>query len=130
MTDLFCPLSAVETSNALQTSWDFLQKGGIFMIPLGITSIVGMTAILYKFLALARNRVIERHPGTTFIGLHVGNRSEDLGEVSSLLDRYPNFHVEIGARLGELGRQPRRSRRFFEEYPDRIMFGRLEEIAR
>jgi biopolymer transport protein ExbB len=58
MTDLFCPLSAVETSNALQTSWDFLQKGGIFMIPLGITSIVGMTAILYKFLALARNRVI------------------------------------------------------------------------
>jgi predicted TIM-barrel fold metal-dependent hydrolase len=71
----------------------------------------------------ARNRVIERHPGTTFIGLHVGNRSEDLGEVSSLLDRYPNFNVEIGARLGELGRQPRRSRRFFEEYPDRIMFG-------
>jgi len=74
-------------------------------------------------LLAARNRVIERHPGTTFIGLHVGNRSEDLGEVSSWLDRYPNFHVEIGARLGELGRQPRRSRRFFEEYPDRIMFG-------
>jgi len=71
----------------------------------------------------ARNRVIERHPGTTFVGLHVGNRSEDLGEVSSWLDRYPNFHVEIGARLGELGRQPRRSRRFFEAYPDRIMFG-------
>lgn len=74
-------------------------------------------------LLAARNRVIERHPGTTFIGLHVGNRSEDLGEVSSWLDRYPNFHVEIGARLGELGRQPRRSRRFFEEYADRILFG-------
>jgi hypothetical protein len=74
-------------------------------------------------LLAARNRVIERHPGTTFIGLHVGNRPEDLGEVSSLLDRYPNFHVEIGARLGELGRQPRRSRRFFDEHPDRIMFG-------
>ena len=74
-------------------------------------------------LLAARNRVIERHPGTTFIGLHVGNKSEDLGEVSSWLDRYPNLHVEIGARLGELGRQPRRSRRFFEEYPDRIMFG-------
>jgi hypothetical protein len=71
----------------------------------------------------ARNRVIERHPRTTFIGLHVGNRSENLGEVSSWLDRYPNLYVEIGARLGELGRQPRRSRRFFEEYPDRIMFG-------
>jgi predicted TIM-barrel fold metal-dependent hydrolase len=71
----------------------------------------------------ARNRVIERHPGTTFIGLHVANHPEDLGEVSAWLDRYPNLHVEIGARLGELGRQPRRSRRFFEEYPGRIMFG-------
>jgi predicted TIM-barrel fold metal-dependent hydrolase len=74
-------------------------------------------------LLAARNRVIERHPGTTFVGLHVGNRSENLDEVSSWLERYPNFNVEIGARLGELGRQPRRSRRFFEEYPDRIMFG-------
>jgi len=71
----------------------------------------------------ARNRVIEKHPNTTFVGLHVGNHSEDLDDVSSCLERYPNFNVEIGARLGELGRQPRRSRRFFEEYPDRIMFG-------
>jgi predicted TIM-barrel fold metal-dependent hydrolase len=71
----------------------------------------------------ARNRVIEKHPNTTFIGLHVGNRSENLDEVSACLDRYPNFNVEIGARLGELGRQPRRSRKFFEDYQDRIMYG-------
>ena len=31
--------------------------------------------------------------------------------------------VEIGARIGELGRQPRRAKRFFEEYQDRILFG-------
>ena len=31
--------------------------------------------------------------------------------------------VEIGARIGELGRQPRRSKRFFEGYQDRILFG-------
>jgi predicted TIM-barrel fold metal-dependent hydrolase len=74
-------------------------------------------------LLAARDRVIERHPSTTFIGLHVGNHSEDLDDVSSCLERYPNFNVEIGARLGELGRQPRRSRRFFEEYQDRVMFG-------
>lgn len=52
------PLAEIATSGALQTAWAFLQKGGLFMIPLGITSIAGMTAILYKFLALARNRVI------------------------------------------------------------------------
>ena len=55
--------------------------------------------------------------------MHVGNRSEDLDYVSSCLDRYPNMHVELGARIGELGRQPRRAKRFFDEYQDRILFG-------
>jgi predicted TIM-barrel fold metal-dependent hydrolase len=71
----------------------------------------------------ARNRVIERHARTTFVGLHVANHPENLDEVSSWLERYPNLRVEIGARLGELGRQPRRARKFFEDYQDRIMFG-------
>jgi predicted TIM-barrel fold metal-dependent hydrolase len=31
--------------------------------------------------------------------------------------------VEMGARIGELGRQPRTSRKFFEKYQDRILFG-------
>ncbi len=74
-------------------------------------------------LLAARNRVIERHPRTTFVGLHVANHPENLDDVSSWLAKYPNLHVEIGARLGELGRQPRRARKFFEDYQDRIMFG-------
>jgi predicted TIM-barrel fold metal-dependent hydrolase len=71
----------------------------------------------------ARNRVFARHPRTRFVALHVGNRSEDLDYVASCLDRYPNMHVEIGARIGELGRQPRAARRFFDRYQDRILFG-------
>jgi predicted TIM-barrel fold metal-dependent hydrolase len=71
----------------------------------------------------ARNRVLARHPKTTFVTLHVGNKAEDLGYVSECLDRYRNMHVEIGARVGELGRQPRASRRFFDRYQDRILFG-------
>jgi predicted TIM-barrel fold metal-dependent hydrolase len=71
----------------------------------------------------ARNRVFERHPKTTFVALHVGHNAEDLGYVSECLDRFPNMHVEIGARVGELGRQPRASRRFFDRYQDRILFG-------
>ncbi len=70
----------------------------------------------------ARNRVIARHPRTQFVCLHVSN-SENLPWVSECMDRYPNMHVEIGARIGELGRQPRTARRFFEKYQDRIMFG-------
>ncbi len=71
----------------------------------------------------ARNRVFARHPKTTFVALHVGHNAEDLGYVSECLDRYPNMQVEIGARVGELGRQPRTARRFFDRFQDRIMFG-------
>src|SRR3954453_17506646 len=71
----------------------------------------------------ARNRMIARHPKTQFIVLHVGNYAEDLANVSSMLDRFRNTHVEIGARIGELGRQPRTSRAFFDRYQDRILFG-------
>ncbi len=71
----------------------------------------------------ARNRVYERHPRTQFITLHVGNDAENLAYVSECMDRFANMHVELGARVGELGRQPRTARRFFDKYQDRIMFG-------
>ncbi|MGB6742767.1 MAG: amidohydrolase family protein [Terracidiphilus sp.] len=71
----------------------------------------------------ARNRMIARHPKTHFIVLHVGNFAENLDNVSQNLDRFPNMHVDIAARIGELGRQPRAARAFFEKYQDRILFG-------
>ena len=71
----------------------------------------------------ARNRMFARHPKTQFIALHVGNFSENLANVSENLDRFPNISVDIAARIGELGRQPRTSRRFFDKYQDRILFG-------
>ena len=71
----------------------------------------------------ARNRVIARHPKTQFLVLHVGNFAEDLENVSENLDRFPNMSVDIAARIGELGRQPRTARRFFDRYQDRILFG-------
>ncbi len=71
----------------------------------------------------ARDRVFARHPKTTFVALHVGHWAENLPAVGAMLDRFPNVHIEIGARIGELGRQPRQSRRFFDKYQDRIMFG-------
>ena len=71
----------------------------------------------------ARNRVFARHPKTQFIVLHVGNFSENLANVSDNLDRFPNMTVDTAARVGELGRQPRTSRRFFDRYQDRILFG-------
>ena len=68
-------------------------------------------------------RLVGRHPATTFVGAHVGCAAEDLGLVSRMLDTHPNLFVDIAARLGELGRQPYTSRAFFVRHADRILFG-------
>jgi len=70
----------------------------------------------------ARRAVMRRHPRTQFVCLHVAD-AEDLPYVSECMDSHPNMHVDIAARIGELGRQPRMARRFFDRYQDRIVFG-------
>jgi predicted TIM-barrel fold metal-dependent hydrolase len=67
--------------------------------------------------------LVARHPQTTFIGAHVGCYAENLGWVGALLERCPNFNVDISARIGELGRQPYTARRFFLKFAGRILFG-------
>ncbi len=71
-----------------------------------------------------RNRRFARHPGTNFIAAHMGWHANDLGRLGRLLDRMPNVYVETGAILYELGRQPWTAREFFENYQDRILFGK------
>jgi biopolymer transport protein ExbB len=58
MPDSLNLISALSISQAIHGTWSFLLKGGVFMIPLGITSIAGMTAVLYKALSLTRSRII------------------------------------------------------------------------
>ena len=43
--------------------------------------------------------------------------AENLALVGERLDKLPNMHVEIGARIGELGRQPRASRQVLRQVP-------------
>ncbi len=52
---MHCPLALTDS---FKTSWEFLIRGGVFMIPLGITAFVGIAAILFKFLSLSRGRVV------------------------------------------------------------------------
>ncbi|NLC58296.1 MAG: amidohydrolase [Armatimonadetes bacterium] len=69
-----------------------------------------------------RDRVIARHPETTFFLPHVANNPEDLESVSRLLDRYPNVVIDFSARIDELGRQPYSARDFLIAYQDRVLF--------
>ena len=70
----------------------------------------------------ARRNVMRRHPRTQFVCLHTAN-AEDLAYVSECLDAHPNMFVDIAARIGELGRQPRAARKFIDRYQDRVVFG-------
>lgn len=67
--------------------------------------------------------LVKRHPGTTFIGAHIGCYAENLHWVGEMLEACPNYFIDISARLGELGRQPYAARRFLIQYQDRVLFG-------
>ena len=79
----------------------------------------------YSFAELmqAQQNVLRDNPDTTFILAHVGSNAEHLGFVASCLERFPNMVVDIAARIDELGRQYHTTRRFFERFADRILFG-------
>jgi len=70
-----------------------------------------------------RDRVIARHPKTTFVAAHLAESGENLAYVSNLLENNPNLYLDISARTPELGRQPYTARRFMLQHADRIIFG-------
>jgi predicted TIM-barrel fold metal-dependent hydrolase len=74
-------------------------------------------------LLAALERVIARHPETTFVCVHMGNDAEDLDWVDAQLDAHPNMRVDIAARVPEFGRQdPEKVRAFFVKHAERIFF--------
>lgn len=74
-------------------------------------------------LLAALDRVIGRHPKTTFVAVHFANNAEDLGWVEHALDEHPNLHADLAARIPELGRHdPEKVRHLFTKHADRILF--------
>ena len=69
-------------------------------------------------------QLFKKHPKTTFINAHFGWYANDLETLSKQLADLTNVYVEFGAVINELGRQPKTAKRFFEDYQDRILFGK------
>lgn len=77
----------------------------------------------WKELLEALNRVIARHPKTTFVCLHFANNAEEPEWVDASLSRYPNMMADLAARIPEIGRHdPDKIRRLFVKHQDRIVF--------
>ncbi len=74
-------------------------------------------------LLAALDRVIARHPKTTFVCVHFANNAEDLAWVNEKLSEHPNMFADLAARIPEIGRHdPAKVRALFEKYADRILF--------
>lgn len=86
-------------------------------------NLYGKDVLSYEELLARRDRLLERHPRTTFILCHFSNQGNDLAALARVLDRFPNLYVDLSARDYEIGRQPRYARRFLEFYNDRVLFG-------
>ncbi len=71
-----------------------------------------------------RDRLLAKHPKTTFILAHLGWHANDLARLGRMFDKMPNVYGEVGAVLYDLGRQPRTAHDFFGKYQDRILFGK------
>ncbi len=80
--------------------------------------------ISFDSLMKEQHAVFRKHPKTTFINAHMGWFPNDLRKLDSLMTVFPNMYVEIGAVIAELGRQPRASKKFFEKWQDKILFGK------
>ncbi|CAN5716695.1 hypothetical protein BH10CHL1_BH10CHL1_51400 [soil metagenome] len=78
----------------------------------------------HEQLMAARDHVLEKHPKLRMIGAHLGSLEWDVDVVAARLDRYPNFAVDISARLTDLVVQDSaKVREFFLKYQDRLLFG-------
>lgn len=84
----------------------------------------------YREQIAARDRMLERHPGLRVVGCHLGSLEFDVDELARRLDRYPNFSVDLAARLVHLQIQPREKvRSFLIKYQDRILYGTDLELS-
>lgn len=78
----------------------------------------------HQSLMAARDAVIARHPNLRVIGAHFGSLEYDVAELAWRFDTYPNFAVDISARLLDFALQEtEKVRQFCLDYQDRILFG-------
>lgn len=78
----------------------------------------------FEELMAERDRLIAKHPETTFVLAHLGWHANDLGRLAAMMDKWPNVYGEVGAILYDLGRQPRTAHDFIVKYQDRVLFGK------
>jgi predicted TIM-barrel fold metal-dependent hydrolase len=71
----------------------------------------------------SRDHVLARYPDLNMVGAHLGSLEWDVDVLARRLDRYPNFAVDLAARVCHLQVQDRQKvLDFIQDYQDRILY--------
>lgn len=77
----------------------------------------------YEKLVASRDNLLARHPDLRLVGAHLGSLEWSVDELAMRLDRFPNFAVDMAARVCHFQVQDREKvRDFIIKYQDRLLY--------
>lgn len=77
----------------------------------------------------ARDHIVAENPKLRVVGAHLGSMEVDFNRLGEDLDRYPNFAVDMAARVPYLMMAPRASMiAFITKYQDRLIYATDNEF--
>lgn len=97
---------------------DGYMNAANWAIDLSVPGMLNLDEVVATFLD-----AVKKHPNTTFIAAHLINLSHDYERLGAVLDTYPNLYIDNSARHLETCATPRATKKFYEKYQDRIVFG-------
>jgi predicted TIM-barrel fold metal-dependent hydrolase len=72
----------------------------------------------------ARDRILAQNPNLRMVGVHLGSMERDLDNIARHFDQYPNFAIDMAARMEYLiMAPPDKVRAFLIKYQDRVLYG-------
>jgi predicted TIM-barrel fold metal-dependent hydrolase len=78
---------------------------------------------------VARDHVLEANPKLRVVGAHLGSMEADFHQLAQHLDKYPNFAVDLAARMPYVEMQPRADLiAFVTKYQDRLIYATDNEF--
>ena len=80
----------------------------------------------YEQQIAARDGVLQKFPGLKFVGAHLGSMEWSVDTLAAHLDKYPNFAVDMAARIPhfqyQAGNNWQKVRDFIIRYQDRLIY--------
>jgi predicted TIM-barrel fold metal-dependent hydrolase len=72
----------------------------------------------------ARDRMLSKHPNLKYVGCHLGSMEWNVDEMAAWLDKFPNYGLDMAARIVHFKVQNREKvRDFIMKYQDQLLYG-------